>query len=489
MSSSSVITENTRPEPDKVLKEISNYIHNYNIDSCLAYETAKLCLLDSIGCGLAALKYDQPKNLIKPTVPGTIVPNGTRIIGTSLIQDPIRGAFSIGTLIRWLDYNDCWLAAEWGHPSDNLGGILAISDYLTRSSKSRNEGKIFKIKDVLDGMIRAHEIQGILALENSFNNVGLDHVALVKIATTAVVSKLVGLSYDKTIDALSHAFADGQSLRTYRHVPNTMSRKSWAAGDAVSRAVNLVYHVKNGESGMPSVLTAKRWGFYDVSFKGQEFIFQRPYGSYVMENILFKISFPAEFHAQTAMEASLIIHKELKDLGRDHKDIKSVKIRTQEAAMKIIDKKGPLHNYADRDHCIQYMVAIPLIYGRLTADDYGDAIASNPAIDELREKMYCVEDKQLTVDYYDPLKRYIGNSLTVEMNDGTILSEVKIDYPIGHRRRREEGKPLLFAKFEKHVKDHFEDKTKQDTILRASYDENLENMEVDKFVDLFIPDS
>ncbi|ODV58107.1 2-methylcitrate dehydratase, partial [Ascoidea rubescens DSM 1968] len=364
---SPIMNDNARPEPDTVLTDIATYIHDYQIDSKVAIDTARLCLLDTLGCGLAALKYPACSKLIGPTVPGTIVPNGSRIPGTPYVLDPIRAAFSIGAIIRWLDFNDCWLAAEWGHPSDNLGGILAVADYLTRLYKSTDgkEGKIFKVKDLLNGMIKAHEIQGCLALENSFNAVGLDHVLLVKVATTAVVSQMLGLSYHQTIDAVSHAFIDGQSLRTYRHAPNTMSRKSWAAGDACYRAVNLAYHVKNGESGMPSALTAKTWGFFDVLFNGHPFKFQRPYGSYVMENVLFKISFPAEFHAQTAVEAALILHQKLNHLNKSPSDIKSITIKTQDAGMRIIDKKGPLYNYADRDHCIQYMVAIPLIYGRL----------------------------------------------------------------------------------------------------------------------------
>lgn len=482
---SAIVTENTRPEPDKVLKDIATYIHNYNIDSKLAVDTARLCFLDTLGCGLAALKYEEPKRIIGPVVPGTVVPNGTKVIGTSHQLDPVRGAWAIGTIIRWLDYNDCWLAAEWGHPSDNMGGILAVADHLTRVAKATGQGKVFKVKDVLEGMIKAHEIQGCIALENSFNKVGLDHVLLVKVATTAVVSKMLGLNYDQTIDALSQAFVDGQALRTYRHAPNTMSRKSWAAGDAVSRAVNLAYHVKNGESGMPSVLTAKTWGFYDVLFKGRQFEFQRPYGSYVMENVLFKISFPAEFHAQTAVEAALTCQQKLESLGKSYKDIKSIRIRTQEAAMRIIDKNGPLYNYADRDHCIQYMVAIPLIYGRLTADDYSDAIASNPDIDALREKMYCVEDEQFTVDYHAPDKRYIGNALQIELNDGTVLDEVVVEFPIGHRKRREEGKPVLLAKFERHVKEHFQDKAQAEKILEASASADLDNMDVDEYVDLY----
>lgn len=488
MAGSPIVTENARPEPDNVLKDIAEYIHKYDVNSQLAFDTARLCLLDTLGCGLAALKYDQPRKLIQPTVPGTIVPNGTRVPGTDIVLDPIRGAFGIGTIIRWLDYNDCWLAAEWGHPSDNLGGILAIADYLTRLHKATDgkEGKVFKVRDILEGMIKAHEIQGVLALENSFNKVGLDHVLLVKVATTAVVSKMLGLSENQTIDALSHAFIDGQSLRTYRHAPNTMSRKSWAAGDACYRAVNLAYHVKNGEGGMPSALTAKTWGFYDVLFKGKEFKFQRGYGSYVMENVLFKISFPAEFHAQTAVEAAMTLHSKLKESGKGVKDIKKITIRTQDAAMRIIDKKGPLYNYADRDHCIQYMVAIPLIYGRLTADDYGDSVASNPEIDNLRSKMQCVEEKQYTIDYHEPSKRYIGNAIKIEFNDGSSLDEIEVEYPIGHRKRREEGTPVLLEKFKRHVTEHFGEGVVSDRIIKASTSPDLDSMDIDEYVSLYV---
>lgn len=484
----SIMTNNTRPKPDTLFEEISQYIHDYNVDSKVAFDTAKLCLLDTLGCGLAALKYEQPKRLIQPTVPGTIVPNGTRVPGTDIVSDPIRGAFNIGTLIRWLDYNDCWLAAEWGHPSDNMGGILAVADYLARLHKATNgeQGKLLKVNDVLEGMIKAHEIQGVLALENSFNKVGLDHVALVKIATTSVVSKLLDLNYDQTIDAISHAFVDGQSLRTYRHAPNTMSRKSWAAGDACYRAVNLGYHVKHGEGGMPSALTAKNWGFYDVLFGGKEFTLQRGFGSYVMENVLFKISFPAEFHAQTAVEAALTLNKQMKDAGKSYEDIKGIRIRTQDAAMRIINKEGPLYNYADRDHCIQYMTAIPLIYGRLTADDYSDKIAENPAIDELRAKMKCVEEKQYSIDYHEPLKRYIGNAIKIDFNDGTSLDEVEVEYPIGHRKRREEGTPVLLEKFRRHVTEHFGESPQSQKIIQVSTSDGLAGLDVDDYVNLYV---
>lgn len=480
------MTDNVRPQPDKVLRDIADYVHDYKVDSKLAFETARLCLVDTLGCGLEGLKYDQCANLIKPVVPGMTVPNGTKVPGTPYQMDPIRGAFSIGTTIRWLDYNDCWLAAEWGHPSDNLGGILAVADWQTRTAKATNgkEGKVFKVKDVLEAMIKAHEIQGCLALENSFNKVGLDHVVLVKVATTAVVSKMLGLNRDQTIDAVSQAFADGQALRTYRHAPNTMSRKSWAAGDACQRAVHLALAVRAGEGGMPSVLTAKTWGFYDVLFKGKEFAFQRPYGSYVMENVLFKISFPAEFHAQTAAEAAMTLHNKLGEMGKTTDDIKHIRIRTQEAAMRIIDKKGPLYNYADRDHCIQYMVAIPLIHGRLTADDYSDAVAADPRIDALREKMECVEDTRFSEEYHAPDKRYIGNAIQITLKDGTVLDEVEVNYPIGHRKRREEGTPVLLEKFARHVKGRMAaDQAK--TIIEKS-DENVGEFDVDQYVDLYV---
>ncbi|KAF5094920.1 hypothetical protein D0Z00_003337 [Geotrichum galactomycetum] len=480
-----IMNDNSRPEPDQVLRDIADYVHDYKIESPLAFETARLCLLDTLGCGLEGLKHKQCANLAGPVVPGTVVPNGTKVPGTKHQLDPVRGAFAIGTIIRWLDFNDCWLAAEWGHPSDNLGGILAVADWLTRTAKAGGEGgKIFKIKDILEAMIKAHEIQGVLALENSFNRVGLDHVVLVKVATTAVVSKLLGLTKEQTVDAVSQAFVDGQSLRTYRHAPNTMSRKSWAAGDAVSRAVNLALIVKGGEGGMPSVLTAKTWGFYDVLFKGNEFKFQRDYGSYVMENVLFKISFPAEFHAQTAAEGALILHKQFKEKGISTDDIKHIRIRTQEAAMRIIDKKGPLHNYADRDHCIQYMVAIPLLFGRLTPEDYTDAIANDPRIDELRSKMECVEDTRYTTEYHAPDKRYIGNALLVTLKDGTVLDEVAIDYPIGHRKRREEGTPVLLQKFERHLRGRF-DEAQVKTILESSGDK-IWDLDVDDYVDFYV---
>jgi 2-methylcitrate dehydratase len=414
------------------------------------------------------------------------ISNGARVPGTHFQLDPVQAAFNIGTMIRWLDYNDTWLAAEWGHPSDNLGGILAVADWLSRSTGATGE-KPLKMKHVLTAMIKAHEIQGCIALENSFNKVGLDHVVLVKVASTAVVSHMLGLSYDQTVAALSLAWVDGQSLRTYRHAPNTGSRKSWAAGDATSRAVRLALIAKTGETGYPSVLTARRWGFYDVSFQGKEFTFQRPYESYVMENILFKISYPAEFHAQTAIEAAMTLRRRLENQGRSAADIRKITIRTHEACLRIIDKSGPLHSPADRDHCIQYMVAIPFLYGRLTAADYEDEISSDPRIDALRRITVCEEKTSFTQDYHDPEKRSIANSLLIELADGSTLEET-VEYPVGHKRRREEGIPLLEAKFEANLARRFSSRQQQRIIDASREQSALENMTVNEYVDLFIPE-
>jgi 2-methylcitrate dehydratase len=471
---------NVRPPFDQVLVDIVDYVRNYDITSSLAYETARYCLLDTIGCGLQALDFPACTKLLGPVVPGLTMKNGTRVPGTSYELDPVQGAFNIGAMIRWLDFNDTWLAAEWGHPSDNLGGILAVADWLSRNGKS------LTMRDVLTSMIQAHEIQGCLALENSFNKVGLDHVVLVKVASTAVIANLLGLTREQMLNAVSLAWVDGQSLRTYRHAPNTGSRKSWAAGDATSRAVRLALIAQTGEMGYPSVLTAKTWGFYDVSFRGKEFKFQRPYGSYVMENVLFKISFPAEFHSQTAVEAAITLHKQLGERGLTTANISRVIIRTHEAAIRIIDKQGPLANPADRDHCIQYMVAVPLIFGRLTAEDYEDNIAGDPRIDELRAKIICAEDPQFTADYHDPEKRSIANALTIELADGTVLPEVVVEYPIGHKRRRAEGIPLLFEKFRTNLARRF-DAAQQQRILDASSEQsNLEAMSVDDYVSLYV---
>jgi 2-methylcitrate dehydratase len=471
---------NTRPAFDQPLIDIVDYALTYTITSPLAYETARYCLLDTLGCGLQALDFPACTKLLGPLVPGLTMRNGARVPGTSYELDPVQAAFNIGTIIRWLDYNDTWLAAEWGHPSDNLGGILAVADYLTRN------GHPLTMRDVLTAMIKAHEIQGCLALENSFNKVGLDHVLLVKVASTAVVCQLLGLTREQTLNAVSLAFVDGQSLRTYRHAPNTGSRKSWAAGDATSRAVRLALIAQTGEMGYPSVLSAKTWGFYDVSFRGQPFKFQRAYGSYVMENVLFKISFPAEFHSQTAVEAAVTLHAQLASLGKTAADIKRVTIRTHEACIRIIDKQGPLNNPADRDHCIQYMVAVPLIFGRLTAEDYEDSVAADARIDHLRARIACVEDPQFTADYHDPTKRSIANALTVELNDGTILPEIIVEYPIGHRLRRTDGIPLLLEKFKTNLNRRLTPEAQQ-KILTASLDQaTLESTPVDEYVSLYV---
>jgi 2-methylcitrate dehydratase len=469
---------NVRPQPDKVLTDIADYVTKYKVTSQEAYETARYCLMDTLGCGLEALEYPACTKLLGPIVPGTVVPNGAKVPGTQFQLDPVQAAFNIGAMVRWLDFNDTWLAAEWGHPSDNLGGILATADWLSRSSKKR-----LVVKDVLTAMIKAHEIQGVLALENSFNRVGLDHVVLVKVASTAVVSQMLGLDYDEVVNAVSQAWVDGQSLRTYRHAPNTGSRKSWAAGDATSRAVRLALISKTGEMGYPSVLSAKTWGFYDVLFKGREFQFQRPYGSYVMEHVLFKISFPAEFHSQTAVECAMQLHPVVKNRIED---IKKITIRTHEAAIRIIDKKGPLNNPADRDHCIQYMVAVPLLFGRLTAADYEDDVASDPRIDALRDKIECVEDRQFTKDYHDPEKRSIANGLTVEFKDGKKLAETVVEYPIGHKRRRKEGMPILVEKFQTNLARRFPPKQQKAILDLCMNPEKLAATPVDEFVDLFV---
>jgi 2-methylcitrate dehydratase len=475
---SSHVVKSNQPYDQEII-DIVDYVLNYEIKSPVAYETAWNCFMDTIGCGLESLEYEACTKLLGPVVPGLTVANGVKVPGTKHVLDPVQGAFNIGAMIRWLDFNDTWLAAEWGHPSDNLGGILATADWLSRTTDKK-----FTIKDVLTAMIKAHEIQGCIALENSFNKVGLDHVVLVKVASTAVVAQMMDLTRDQVLAAVSLAWVDGQSLRTYRHFPNAGSRKSWAAGDATSRAVRLALIAKTGEMGYPSALTAKTWGFYDVSFKGQPFTFQRPYGSYVMENVLFKISFPAEFHSQTAVEAAMTLYKQMQAVGKTSDDIKKVTIRTHEACVRIIDKKGPLNNPADRDHCIQYMVAVPFIFGRLTARDYEDGIAADPRIDALREKIVCVEDAGYTADYHDPEKRSIANAITVEFNDGTVFDELAVEYPIGHARRRVEGIPLLIEKYKTNLARIYDvDKQKKITDLCLDYDK-LAATPVNEFMDL-----
>ncbi|OJJ04782.1 hypothetical protein ASPVEDRAFT_137162 [Aspergillus versicolor CBS 583.65] len=479
---------------DPEIKDMADYIHNYKVDSDLAFDTARLVFLDTLGCGLEALKFKECTKLLGPIVDGTVVPNGTRVPGTPYQLDPVNGAFNIGAMIRWLDYNDCWLAAEWGHPSDNLGGILAVADWIARTNRAGGNiagGKIPTVKDVLEAMIKAHEIQGVLALENSYNKVGLDHVVLVKVATTAVVSKLLNLSEKQTADAITQAWVDGQSLRTYRHSPNTMSRKSWAAGDACQRAVNLVLKVQKGEGGLHTVLSAPGWGFYDVLFKGNKFKFQRPYGSYVMESVLFKVSYPAEFHSQTAIEAAEIVNEKLKALGKSAKDIKEITNRTHEACIRIIDKQfKAMDNFADRDHCVQYMVATMLTFGRLTANDYADGseAATSPLLEDLRKRIRCVEDPKFTEDYHDPSKRTIPNALTVTLNDGTVLDEVVIEAPLGHRLRREEAKPEILDKYQRHLQAHFDQSRLKELVDLGNNRAALEAYEVDKYVDLYVTD-
>ena len=466
---------------DQEIQDIVDYALNFEVKSELAYKTAWSGLLDTIGCGLESLEYQACTKLLGPLVPGTKVENGVRVPGTNFELDVVQGAFNIGTAIRWLDFNDTWLAAEWGHPSDNLGGILAVADWLNRSGQKK-----LTVKDVLTAMIKAHEIQGCIALENSFNKVGLDHVILVKVASTAVVCQMMGLTREETLNAVSLAWVDGQSLRTYRHYPNAGSRKSWAAGDATSRAVRLALMAKAGEMGIPSVLTAKTWGFYDVSFKGAHFKFQRPYGTYVMENVLWKISFPAEFHSQTACEAAFTLHNWMVANGKRSDDIKKVTIRTHEACIRIIDKKGPLNNPADRDHCVQYMVAVPLIFGRLTAKDYEDEIAADPRIDALREKIVCVEDAQFSADYHDPEKRSIANAVTIEFNDGSNSDEIVVEYPVGHKRRRAEGLPLLVEKYKRNLRRIFDD-SQVSKIEEATLNfDHILTMNADDFISLYV---
>ncbi len=472
---------NLRPDPDRVLTDIADYVLDYRIDSELALDTARHCLIDTLGCGLEALDYPACTSLLGPVVPGTIVPDGARVPGTAYQLDPVQAAFNIGTMIRWLDFNDTWLAAEWGHPSDNLGGILATADWLSRSRVAAGQPPL-RMRQVLEAMIKAHEIQGVLGLENAFNRVGLDHVLLVRVASAATCGRLMGATRAQIVNALSQAFVDGAALRAYRQAPNTGSRKSWAAGDATARGVRLALISRNGEMGYPSALSARTWGFYDVLFRGQPFKFERGYGTYVMQNILFKISFPAEFHAQTAVEAALLLHPEV---AARLDQIDKVCIRTHESALRIIDKRGPLNNPADRDHCLQYMVAVGLIKGNLCAADYEDDVAADPRIDALRERIEVTEEARFSKEYLDPEKRCIANALQVYFADGTRTAEVTIDYPVGHRRRRAEGLPLLLRKFEAHLARRFTP-VQARAILDVSLDaQRLDAMAVNEYVDLY----
>jgi 2-methylcitrate dehydratase len=471
-----------RPEPDQELVNIANYVSDYDIDSSEAYDTARNCLMDTLGCGLLALRFPECTKHLGPIVPGTSVRDGARVPGTSHELDPVKAAWDIGCIIRWLDYNDTWLAAEWGHPSDNLGGILATADYLSNLAVSQGKQPL-TMRDVLTAMIKAHEIQGVLALENSYNRVGLDHVLLVRVATTAVVTKMLGGTRDQIIDAVSQAWVDGCSLRTYRHAPNAGSRKSWAAGDATSRGVRLAMLTMKGEMGIPTVLSAPTWGYYDVLFKGDKFKFQRDYGSYVMENVLFKISFPAEFHAQTAAEAAVKLHPEIKDRLNE---IEKIQVTTHESAIRIISKVGPMANPADRDHCLQYMIAVPLIYGDLVAEHYeNDFHEADPRIDELRDKMDIVEDKRYSSEYHDPDKRSIANAIQVFFNDGSCTEKIEVEYPIGHRRRRGEGIPLLEKKFLNNLQTRFPSWKSEKIMELCLNPDKLEAKPVHEFMNLF----
>ena len=443
MSASTDLRDTTRPPPDPVIVTLADYVCSAPAFSAEALDTARLCLLDTLGCGLQALEHEGCTQLLGPVVPGATMTDGARVPGTGYELDPVTAAFNLGCMIRYLDFNDTWLAAEWGHPSDNLGGILAVADYVSRRNVAAGTAPL-TVQVVLHAVIKAHEIQGVLALNNSFNRVGLDHVLLVRVATTAVVTQLLGGTRDQVISALTHAFADGGALRTYRHAPNAGSRKSWAAGDATARGVLLALRTLRGEMNIPTVLTAPTWGFQDALFRGQPLVLARPLGHYVMENILFKIAFPAEFHGQTAVEAAITLHPQVAERVAQ---ISKITIRTHESAIRIIDKQGVLANYADRDHCIQYMVAVALIHGRLRAEDYSDAVAADPRIDALRAKTACVEDPRFTADYLDADKRSIANGLTIAFADGSQLDEVVVEYPLGHCRRRAEGMPLLLEKF------------------------------------------
>ena len=468
---------------DQVLQDIADYVIDYKVVSEEALNTARNCLMDSIGCGLLALKYPNCTRHLGPIVPGTTVENGARVFGRSFELDPVKAAWDIGALVRWLDFNDTWLAEEWGHPSDNLGAIMALSDYISRVNIANHKSPL-SIKDVLEYMIKAHEIQGILALENSFNRVGLDHVLLVRVASTAVATHMLGGTRDQIIDALSQAWVDGSSLRTYRHAPNTGSRKSWAAGDATSRGVRLAMMTMAGEMGMPSVLSAPEWGFYDVSFGGREFSFSQGYGSYVMENILFKISYPAEFHAQTAIECALLLYPQIKEKLNE---IERIEITTHESALRIIDKTGTLDNPADRDHCIQYMVAVAMIEGDLVAEFYEDTFhQQNPLIDELRDKMVLKEDKRYSKDYLADDKRSIANALQVFFKDGSQTDKVEVEYPVGHRHRRQEGIPLLGRKFLNSLQSIYS-KERCDKIYTLYLDQKkIEQTPVNEFMDMFV---
>jgi 2-methylcitrate dehydratase len=484
--SHSQIRSAVRPSPDAPMTDIAHYVLDPGIGSREAFETARYMLLDSLACAALATDHAECVRHLGPLVPGAEMSGGARVPFTQYELDPAQAAYNIGTLIRWLDFNDTWLAAEWGHPSDNLGAILAVADYLGRQAQAQGQPAM-TMREVMGWAIKAHEIQGCYALRNAFNRVGLDHVILVRLASTAVATAMLGGNVGQVVTAVSHSWIDNGALRAYRHAPNTGPRKSWAAGDAGRRAVIHALNALNGEVGYPSALTVPTWGFYDVAFDGQPFEFERPFGSYVMENVLFKISYPAEFHAQTAVECAMALHPLVASrLARDGIDaVERIVIETQQAAMRIIDKTGPLANYADRDHCLQYMVAVPLLFGRLTAEEYTDPVAADPRIDALRARTTVVENPRFTDEYFDPDKRYIGNSVQVFFKDGSLSEKVSIDYPIGHRRRRAEGIPLLMRKFEHAIAQKLPEIQARTLMTLASSPGGFDAMPVTQFMSLF----
>jgi len=483
--SKAAVVDASRPDFDQVIQDIVDYVMTYDVTrSAAAMETARYCWMDTIGCGLFALNYPACTKLLGPLVPGAGMSNGARVPGTCYELDPVRAAWNIGAMVRWLDFNDTWLAAEWGHPSDNLGAILALADYQSQQAVAGGEHPL-TMRDVLIAMIQAHEVQGVIALENSFNRVGLDHVMLVRIASTAVTARMLGCNRNEALNAVSNAWIDGCSLRTYRHAPNTGSRKSWAAGDASARGLFLALMAQRGEMGYPSAITAAAWGFQDVSFGGNSLVFNQSYATYTMENILFKISFPAEFHAQTAVEAAITLHGQMQQQGKSLEDIQSILLETQESADRIINKTGPLDNPADRDHCIQYMVAVPLIKGSLSAEDYEDKVASDPRIDPLRAKMTVRENERFTREYLEADKRAIGNAIEIVFRDGSKLKE-SVDYPVGHRRRRGEGMPLLKEKFERYLRGRLSRKNAEAVLDLCASQSSFEQARVNDMMDLFI---
>ena len=484
MSKAAVI-DASRPDFDQVIQDITDYVMNYDVtQSEEAMETARYCWMDTIGCGLFALKYPACTKMLGPIVPGANMANGSRVPGTSYELDPVRAAWNIGAMVRWLDFNDTWLAAEWGHPSDNLGAILALADYQSRARVVKGESAL-TMKDVLIAMVQAHEVQGVIALENCFNRVGLDHVMLVRIASAAITARMLGCNREQICTAVSHAWLDGSSLRTYRHAPNTGSRKSWAAGDASSRGLFLALMAERGEMGYPSAITAKTWGFQDVSFKGNELVFNQPYETYVMENILFKISFPAEFHAQTAVEAAITLHNTMQTMDKSIEDIQTISLETQESGDRIINKTGKLDNPADRDHCLQYMVAVALLKGNLTAEDYEDDVATDSRLDNLRDKMIVKENERFTREYLEADKRAIGNAIHITFTDGRTINE-SVDYPVGHRRRRDEGIPLLKEKFERYVRGKISQQRSDLILSFCSTQKSFEQVTVNDMMDLFV---